>query len=168
MADSKSQIELIKRDAEMGFPAAQYLLGFAYRTGKGLPQDLAKALEWYTKSAQEGYLEAQQSLYSMYRKGIGVRPDPAKAAGWAMKAAHAGNVQSQANLGFLYLNGNGVAKDRTLAYAWMSLASVYGYRPWHHRLCRVLVKRSLTAAELKNAQTFIIDWQETRRKKLSF
>ncbi|MGO2136107.1 MAG: tetratricopeptide repeat protein, partial [Marinobacter sp.] len=37
--------------AEQGHAGAQYILGFMYTTGQGVPQDYAEAVTWYRKAA---------------------------------------------------------------------------------------------------------------------
>ncbi|MEP6880280.1 MAG: caspase family protein, partial [Nitrosospira sp.] len=52
---SKSlKFEETSRKAEQGNADAQYNLGVIYRNGKGVPQDDAKAVEWYRKAAAQG------------------------------------------------------------------------------------------------------------------
>lgn len=48
--------------AEQGSPEAQYNLGVAYKRGGVLPQDDAKAEEWWTKAADGGHAGAKRAL----------------------------------------------------------------------------------------------------------
>ena len=50
--------------AEQGFASAQYNLGLMYATGQGVPQDAAKAVNWYGKAARQGDSSAQDSKLS--------------------------------------------------------------------------------------------------------
>lgn len=52
--------------ANKGDAKAQYILGLLLEEGRGIQQDLEKAIEWYTKSAENGYANAQYSLGSLY------------------------------------------------------------------------------------------------------
>ncbi|MEY3876557.1 MAG: hypothetical protein RLZZ191_240, partial [Pseudomonadota bacterium] len=40
-----------------------------YANGDGVPENDAKAVEWYTKAADQGHAEAQNNLGGMYSDG---------------------------------------------------------------------------------------------------
>jgi TPR repeat protein len=44
-----------------------------YEIGKGVKQNGAVAMGWYTKSAEQGKASAQYRLGLMYDKGLGVK-----------------------------------------------------------------------------------------------
>lgn len=54
--------ELIKEAADLGNLEAQFAMGNCYEHGSGVPQDNAKAGEYYTKAANGGHLWAQDKL----------------------------------------------------------------------------------------------------------
>ncbi|WP_447412430.1 tetratricopeptide repeat protein, partial [Clostridium perfringens] len=58
--------ELWKPLADSGSARAQYDLGLLYDHGFGVPNDHAKAVEWYRKSAAQGYAQAELNLGVMY------------------------------------------------------------------------------------------------------
>ena len=76
--------------AEQGNASAQFNLGKMYEFGQGVPQDDAKAVEWYRKAAEQGYASAQKNLGVMYEFGQGVPQDDTKAVEWYRKAAEQG------------------------------------------------------------------------------
>ena len=53
----------------------EFDLGLTYRDGKGVTQDLKKALYWYEKAAEMGHARAQSNLGQMYGNGEGVAQD---------------------------------------------------------------------------------------------
>ena len=56
-------VEKIIEGAKSGDAEAQNSLGYTYANGKlGLPQDNAKAKEWYQKAAKQGHAEAKEEL----------------------------------------------------------------------------------------------------------
>jgi uncharacterized protein len=77
--------------AEQGNSDAQHNLGNMYRKGQGVPQDYAKAVEWYGKAAEQGYANAQYNLGVMYSNGVGVPPNNILAYAWASLAAMSGD-----------------------------------------------------------------------------
>ena len=95
-----------------------------YANGIGVPNDDAKAVEWYQKSAAQGDAAAQFYLGLMYADGRGVPNDDAKAVEWWQKCAAQGVACAQSKLGWMYGEGRGVPKDEAKAYAWFNIAAV--------------------------------------------
>jgi uncharacterized protein len=60
--DHKTAYQLIKPQAEKGDDVAQFILGFLYDEGKGVPQDFAEAAKWYKRAAKQGNKAAQHNL----------------------------------------------------------------------------------------------------------
>lgn len=62
---------------------AQYTLGKQCMSGRGIPQDIPKAIELYAKAAGQGYKRAQFRLGRVYESGVtsaNIPKDPTKAA----------------------------------------------------------------------------------------
>jgi uncharacterized protein len=109
-------LESLTTKAEAGDVEAQFELGAIYHDGQGgVPQDYAKAREWFEKAANQGEVKSQFNLGVVYYTGKGVQQDFAKARYWFEKAAAAGNARSQFNLGVMYYQGEGVTKDHPTA-----------------------------------------------------
>lgn len=96
--DSDAHFEYYINAAKQGDANAQFKVGVYYDKGKGVTQDLTKAVEWYTKAAEQGYAKAQYNLGNSYYKGEGVKKDEAIAVQWYMKAAQQGHAKAQAKL----------------------------------------------------------------------
>jgi uncharacterized protein len=73
--------------ARLGDAHAQTVLGFMYATGRGLPQNFERAVDWYSRAAEQGDPTAQYLLGLMYDKGQGVRQDWVLAHKWLILAA---------------------------------------------------------------------------------
>jgi TPR repeat protein len=54
--------QLFRKAAEAGSPEGQFEFGLCLRDGKGVPQDLAGAKDWFRKAAGAGHAEAAQAL----------------------------------------------------------------------------------------------------------
>ncbi len=123
-----------------------------------MPQDYAKAVEWYRKAAEQGYADAQYNLGHMYDKGEGVTQDYAKAMGWYRKAA----ADAQHNLGVMYGNGQGVPQDYAQAHMWYNLAASK-FPPGEDRDAAVknrdIVAKMMTPAQLSEAQKLAREWR---------
>jgi uncharacterized protein len=101
---------------------AQFVLGFIYNEGVGVPQDYAEAVNWYRKAADQGNADGQLSLGAMHSEGHGVLRDYAEAAKWYRRAASQGSTAAQLYLGVAYRDGRGVPQDYVEAHKWFNLA----------------------------------------------
>ena len=112
--------------AEQGDVEAQYSLGLAYGTGRGVPQDTAEAVQWYRLAADQGLATAQSNLGVMYANGEGVPQNNVEAVRWYRLAAEQGFATAQVNLGGMYADGDGVPQDYAEALRWYGLAAEQG------------------------------------------
>ena len=114
--DEKREQDFVALFAEQRSSAwAANVLGHCYDNGYGVPQDSAKAVEWWTTSAELGSAQALSNLGMCYGSGKGVLQDWAKAARWYTKGAEQGNASMQYNLGVCYKSGKGVPQDMSKA-----------------------------------------------------
>lgn len=98
-------------------------IGVLYEKGLGVPQDDAKAIDWYTKAGNHGFAMAQFNLGIKYDLALGVPQDYKQAIYWYTKAAELGYVTAQHNLGILYANGRGTQQDYVQAAKWYTQAA---------------------------------------------
>jgi cell division septation protein DedD len=121
--DYKAAIKDWQGSAAKGDADAQFNLGQAYRLGKGVPVDKAKAEDWYRKAAEQGHFQAQDN----YGRMLFDRGERAQAAPWLEKSAARGDPRGELILGTMLFNGDGgLAKDWPRAYALMVRASDSG------------------------------------------
>jgi TPR repeat protein len=85
-----------------------------------VPQDYAKAHEWYEKAAATGDSLAMRKLGALYEHGQGVPQDYAKAREWYEKTAAQSNMDGMVSLGLLYEN---VYQDYAKAREWYEKAA---------------------------------------------
>lgn len=111
-----------KGPAERGDSDAQFNLGQAYKLGRGVPVDLAKAEGLFAKAAAKGHLQAADN----YGLLLFQRGEHARAMPYVKAAADRGDPRSQYLLGVAHFNGDNVAKDWVRAYALVSLAQQAG------------------------------------------
>lgn len=105
---------------------AEFLIGYLYEHGKGLPRDYTKAIENYRVSALHGYAPAENNIGSLYERGLGVRKDLPLAFQWYRAAALHGNPAGQLNLGNFYYFGYAVHVDFVEALKWYRAAADQG------------------------------------------
>ncbi len=111
------QASVAKGDAD-----AMFNLGQAYKLGKGVPQDLAKAEELFGRAAALGHLQASDN----YALLLFQRGEKARALPFIRAAADRGDPRAQYLLGIAHFNGDLVPKDWPRAYALLSLARQQG------------------------------------------
>ncbi len=111
-----------REPAKKGDADAQYNLGYAYRTGKGVRTDMNLALEWYRKAAAQGHLRAADSVgHILHYQG---KID--EAVPFLQASSDRGDPRAQYLLGVELFNGQNLQKDWVRAYALMTRASSAG------------------------------------------
>lgn len=108
--------------AEKGDPDAQFNLAQAYKLGRGVSQDLARAEQLFARAAAKGHLQAADNLgLLMFQRG-----DRAGAMPYIKAASGRGDPRAHYVLSLAYFNGDGVARNWERAYALVSLAQQAG------------------------------------------
>jgi len=148
--------------ANAGNAYSQWLLGYYYRTGRGVPQDDAQAMAWYRKAADQGYAAAQFNLGNAYDTGQGVPQDYAEALRWYRLAANQGHVVGLNNLGVMYSHGRGVPQDYVEAHKWANLAAsrATGDDRENFTEFRDDLVKLMTPTQLADAQRLAREWVE--------
>ena len=108
-------IDTLNRLAERGSAEAQYHLGRAYRDGRGVEPNPARAARWFRASAVQGFGRAQRNLGLRFLTGDGLPADLAEAYVWLSLAADAGFETEAVPL--LPLRNRLTAEQRRLADA---------------------------------------------------
>ena len=108
--------------AAAGDADAQFLMAEAYKEGRGVAQDLAKAELLYGKAARQGHMQAAD-VYGLLLFDRGQR---SQAMPYVRAAAERGEPRAQYLLGLAHFNGDLAAKDWVRAYALVSLAQQAG------------------------------------------
>jgi TPR repeat protein len=119
----KKVFALFQTGAQHGDATSMRNLGLLYNSGMGVPQDYAKAREWWEKAAAKDNVAAIGYLGILYRYGRGVPQDYAKAREWYEKAAALGYSPAMTELGVYYENGLGVPQDYAKAREWYEKAA---------------------------------------------
>ncbi len=70
------------RAANDGFAKAQYLIGVAYLSGRGIGVDHARAAYWFLKAASQDHRAARREYCALYRAGISVPTDGPSNSTW--------------------------------------------------------------------------------------
>ncbi len=108
--------------AKAGDADAQFNLGQAYKLGRGVKQDIAKAEDLFRRAAAQGHLQASDT----YGLLLFQRGERAAALPYIRAGADRGDPRAQYLLGIAHFNGDNVPKDWVRAYALVSLAQQAG------------------------------------------
>jgi len=108
--------------AAAGDPDAMFNLGQAYRLGRGVVANPARAEALYARAAAAGHLQAADTY------GLMLFQDGRREAAlpYIQDAARRGDPRSQYLIGIAHFNGDLLPKDWTRAYALLTLASGAG------------------------------------------
>ncbi len=129
--------EWLQKAANQGHAGAQSSLGQMYTHDQyfssfnaydtippaDIPQDYAKAANWFLKAAVQGDPYSQRRLGDLHKYGEGVPRSREQAAAWYSHAAGRGDSTAQRLLGDLYCFGAGVPQDYTHAALWYQKAA---------------------------------------------
>jgi cell division septation protein DedD len=111
-----------QKPAAQGDADAEFNLAQAYKLGKGVAPDLARAEDLYLKAAQQGHLQAADT-YGLLLFQTGRRE---AAMAWLVPSAERGEPRAQYVLAVAHYNGDLVPKDPVRAYALMTRAAAAG------------------------------------------
>jgi uncharacterized protein len=104
--------------ASQGDPDALFNLAQAYKLGRGVPQDHARAEALFGQASSKGHAQASDN----YGLLLFQRGERAKALPYVTAAADRGDSRAQYIMGIAHFNGDAVPKDWVRAYALISLA----------------------------------------------
>ncbi len=117
--DYETAVNEWRGPAEKGDADAQFNLAQAYKLGRGVPQDLGQAEQWYKRAADQGHLQANDNygliLFQNNRR--------AEALPYLQASSERGEPRAQYVLGTGHFNGDFVEKDWIKAYALMTRSS---------------------------------------------
>ena len=152
--------------AEAGDAVAQFMLGYMYSSGKGVPLDYAEGMKWYRLAAEQGRADAQSLLGVMYSDGLGVPEDHAEAVKWYRLAADQGYADAQYNLGWMYANGEGVLQDYAVAHMWYNIGAANGNELGGTN--RDIVAKKMTPVAIQEAQAMARECMSSNYKKCGY
>ncbi|MBR2974865.1 MAG: sel1 repeat family protein [Clostridia bacterium] len=121
--DATKAFTWFKRASDKGHLEATNNVGDCYETGRGVEQNLSKAVSYYKKCAVDECPIGQYSLALCYAGGIGITKNTAKALELLTKSANNNCKEAQYELGMAYY-GTDQAKD---GYYWLQKASDNGH-----------------------------------------
>lgn len=120
--DYAKALKLWRPLAQAGDADAQFNLAQAHKLGRGVPQDMNAALDWYQKAAVQGHRQAEDN-YGLLLFQQNRRPE---AMPFLQRSAERGEERAQYLVGIALFNGDLIPRDWVRAYALMTRASAAG------------------------------------------
>ena len=136
--------------AEQGHASAQYNLGLAYDSGRGVSEDQSLAVKWYRRAAKQGDVNAMFNLGVKNEAGKGLPQNFEKAVARYMQAAEAGHAKAQYNLALKYFTGEGIQRSNIRAHMWANISRANDV-PRSKKLIDLIV-REMTPQQIATAQ----------------
>jgi cell division septation protein DedD len=123
--DYEEAVRIWRPLADRGDADAQFNLAQAYFLGRGLPQNMTLAEQWYARAARGGNEEAQANYgLLLFQNGRQREAMP-----WIERAAGRGDPRAQYVLGTALFNGDLVPQNLPRAYALMTRAAAQNLPP---------------------------------------
>ena len=92
--DDAEAVMWFRKAADQGDAVAEFLLGYQYANGIGVPLDYGEAMIWFRKAAEQGHRVAKLYLGVMYAEGRGVPQDYVRAHMWFSLSAAQGEQRA--------------------------------------------------------------------------
>lgn len=125
--DGEKPLSEVEEMANRGDGVADAELGIAYlHGGRGIPQDLTKASEWFQKGVEVGDNYSLVNLGLLYLDGKGVTQDVSKAIELLTKAANNGVPIANLRLGLIYAFDKYGVQDYFKSNQWFEKAAQLG------------------------------------------
>lgn len=112
----KAAVELAKAAGNNG--EALWVLALAYEHGRGVEEDINKAIEYYKKGAELGHAPCQHSYGCFFLRGDYLDENKPLGVNWIQKSAKQGYELAEFALAKLYGTGDGIKKDLDKAVEW--------------------------------------------------
>ncbi|MEA3015027.1 MAG: uncharacterized protein QOD42_3572 [Sphingomonadales bacterium] len=123
--DYETAVRIWRPLADRGDADAQFNLAQAYFLGRGLPQNMTLAEQWYARAARGGHEEAQANYgLLLFQNGRQREAMP-----WIERAANRGDPRAQYVFGTALFNGDLIPQDLPRAYALMTRAAAQNLPP---------------------------------------
>ncbi|MCX8226810.1 MAG: tetratricopeptide repeat protein, partial [Sulfitobacter sp.] len=124
--DPEKAVEIIRRAAEAGFPAAQYQLAILTQLDRIEGSD-ADALALYLSAFKGGLIPAAARAGTLLQNGKGIRHDPVRAYALFSEGAKAGDFFAMSQQAYALSTGIGVTKNQKSALEINRVLAKRGY-----------------------------------------
>ena len=120
--DFEESVMWAEKAVAQGCPDGYWILALAYHHGRGVEQDIDKAIEIYQKGADAGNAPCQHNLGCQYMSGENIEKDRHKGFALIKAAAEQGYGLAMKDLGECYQFAIGTPGNMKRAYEWYEKA----------------------------------------------
>ena len=120
--DFEESVMWAEKAVAQGCPDGYWILALAYHHGRGVEQDIDKAIEIYQKGADAGNAPCQHNLGCQYMSGENIEKDRHKGFALIKAAAEQGYGLAMKDLGECYQFAIGTPGNMKTAYEWYEKA----------------------------------------------
>ena len=120
--DFEESVMWAEKAVAQGCPDGYFILALAYHHGRGVAQDIDKAIEIYQKGADAGNAPCQYNLGCQYMSGENIEKDRHKGFALIKAAAEQGYGLAMKDLGKCYQFAIGTPGNMKRAYEWYEKA----------------------------------------------
>lgn len=120
--DAASGLALLEKAANGGNTSSSIYLGNIYANGRGVEQNMERAMKWYEQAASAGDAHSQYIVGLAYLDGSGVPVDEGRAFNWLRLAAGQDHVNAMLMLSACYSTGKGTPQSADMAEVWKKKA----------------------------------------------
>ena len=120
--DFEESVMWAEKAVAQGCPDGYFILALAYHHGRGVAQDIDKAIEIYQKGADAGNAPCQYNLGCQYMSGENIEKDRHKGFALIKAAAEQGYGLAMKDLGECYQFAIGTPGNMKRAYEWYEKA----------------------------------------------
>nr|XP_043611459.1 F-box protein At1g70590 [Erigeron canadensis] len=145
MGKKEKGVELYRKAAELGNPAAQCNLGISLLQAD--PPNVKEAVKWLHQAAVAGNIRGQYQLALCLYRDSETNQNLSEAARWYLRAAEGGCVRAMYYVSLCYSLGRGFSQNHKQSRKWMKLAADHGHRKaqFEHGLTLFLEEQMLKA-----------------------
>ena len=123
LTNHKEKAEWFLRAADKGENYGMWNIGRFYRDGKGVEQNIEKAIHYLTQSSIKGNIGAMLDLAKIYHSGISIEKNYHKAIEWYKKAADKDDMGAILSLAEIYSNGDDSIRNMETAIHYYKIAA---------------------------------------------
>ena len=165
--DLSASVYCYTQASELGNCDSMKRLANIYETGRDIPQNMDRAIEFYEMAADAGDVEAMKKLGKLYACGkidaekSCVKLDGTKAVAWYEKAVSNGDKYAMESLGDLYQEGSVVKKSLIKAAEWYQ--KILDTDAWYP-MKRSIMEKLVRMYEKADSPEKVAQWRDALEK----
>jgi TPR repeat protein len=161
--------EHFRRAADMGLPQALFKMSLILDAGSGVGRDEKASVDYMARAAAAGHPDAAATMGVVYLNGLmGQKKNGEEGLKMLKVAASYGSAEAMKNIAVVYKDGiSGIRASPTDALKWYITAEKCGYPAEALSAVTAELRKKLSSAEQKKAESEADTWIKNARAALS-